>query len=59
MLPKAKTGGYGNTVTLRPSTPKLHDNALTRENGPKRHRCRVRHGQGSSPGTLTQRGEPQ
>lgn len=59
MLPKKNKGRSEYNATPRPSTPRLHDNALRRENGAERLRCRVRNGQGSSPGAWTQKGEPQ
>jgi len=57
-LPTHKTGRNEHNATLRPSTPKLHDNTLKREDGAKRRCCRVHNGQRTSPGALTQREEP-
>jgi hypothetical protein len=57
--PKKNTERTEHKTTLGPSTPKLHDSALRRENGAKRRRRRVRHEQRSSPAALTRGGEPQ
>lgn len=58
VLSTTNKGRPENNDTTRPKTPKLHNNALRREDGAKRRRCRVRDGQGSSPRTLARRGEP-
>lgn len=58
MLPKKNTEETEYNSTTHPRTPNLHDNALRREIGAKRRRCRVQNRQGFLLGTLAWRGEP-
>lgn len=59
MLPRTNIGRPEYNDMTCPRTPKLYDNALRRVDGAKRRRCRVLDGQGSSPGALARREEPQ
>ena len=56
--PKDNIGRLENTTTLRPRTPKLHNNALENGNDAQRRRCRVQTGQEFSPRTHARRGAP-